>query len=266
MKGYLWLGKARDAELCGALGVMTRRGQISPNALVVRMITTISCVVTAFFYRKANIIRKCSNILQRSYGGRRPVLCLQISLIWMETCIASCGLWAVEILKYLRLLRLSAEFSWLFAFFFDWQLAPAGLLSDLFNIDANWRRLDLLTDSRRTSQETKTQIWNWIRHLPHHKNGGVNRVYTAYKGYTAGCSWCVNNGRTAASSAAISSRHHPQEMLPTRFSKNCPIKKASTFRYRHRRLVLLQTQNYQRMHISFEYTLKMGTEGRFCAA
>ena len=91
----------------------------------------------------------------------------------MKTCIASCGLWAVAILK--SLLCLSAGFSWLFniwtrscsRFFCDWQLAPAGLLCDLVTVDADWRRLNLLTDSRHTSLETKTQIWNWPRQLPH---------------------------------------------------------------------------------------------------
>ena len=39
-------------------------------------------------------------------------------------------------------------------------------------------------------------------------------------------------------------------------SRNCPIRRALTFRCRHQRLYLSQTQNYQRMHISFEYALR----------
>ena len=103
---------------------------------------------------------------------QRPVSLLQISLIWMKTCIASHCLWAVTILKYL--LCLIAGFLWLFSIwthscshFFDWQLVPAGLLSDLVTVDAYWLRLKLLTDSRHTSPETQTQIWIWLRQLPH---------------------------------------------------------------------------------------------------
>ena len=46
----------------------------------------------------------------------------------------------------------------------------------------------------------------------------VHRQYTAYKQYTAG-SPCVKNGRTAASSAAVSWRHYVQEMLSMRFQE-----------------------------------------------
>ena len=44
------------------------------------------------------------------------------------------------------------------AFFPVLKLAPAGLLSDLVTIDADLRRLNLMTDSRLTSLETQTQI------------------------------------------------------------------------------------------------------------
>ena len=90
----------------------------------------------------------------------------------MATNIASCCLssWAVVILKYL--LCLSTGFSCLFSiwthnrsiFFCNWQFAPAGLHSNLFSVDSDWHRLNLLTDSRR---ETQTQIWNWPRQQPH---------------------------------------------------------------------------------------------------
>ena len=110
------------------------------------------------------------SVIQRE---QRPVSRLQISVTRMKTCIASCGIWAVAILKYL--LCLSAGFSWLFnvrtrscsRFSFDWQLAPAGLHSDLVTVDADWRRLNLLTYSRRTSLKTQTQIWNWLKQRPH---------------------------------------------------------------------------------------------------
>ena len=49
-------------------------------------------------------------------------------------------------------------------------------------------------------------------------------------------------------------------------SRNSPIRTALTFLCRHRRLYLSQTQNYQRMHISFENALKMGAKGMFCSS
>ena len=38
----------------------------------------------------------------------------------------------------------------------------------------------------------------------------VHRLYTAWKQYTAACSWYVNDGKAAAFSAAVSWRHHAQ--------------------------------------------------------
>ena len=138
------------------------------------MIKIISYVVIAFFYRKANILHRWSNILRFFNGNKGLCQRLQISLIWMKTCIASRGLWAVAILK--SLLCLSAgplQESYGFSiyqhtafrvFLTDWQLAPTGLRSDLVTADADWHRLNLLTDS--TSPETQTQIWNWLRQRP----------------------------------------------------------------------------------------------------
>ena len=48
--------------------------------------------------------------------------------------------------------------------FTNWQLAPAGLLSDLVTVDAD--RLNSLTCSLRTSQATQTQIWTWLWQRP----------------------------------------------------------------------------------------------------
>ena len=53
-------------------------------------------------------------------------------------------------------------------FLTNWQLAPAGLCSDLVTVDTDWHRLNLLTDSRHSSPETQTQIWNWRRQQPPH--------------------------------------------------------------------------------------------------
>ena len=93
-----------------------------------------------------------------------------------ENSIASQCLWAVVILKSLLCLSAGAlqesrgfslyEHTAVHIFFTNWQLAPAGLQSDLVTVDANWHRLNLLTDSRHTSPETQTQIWNWLRQQP----------------------------------------------------------------------------------------------------
>ena len=91
----------------------------------------------------------------------------------------------------------------------------------------------------------------------------VHRSYTAYKQYTASCPWCVNDGRTAESSAAVSWWHHAQEMLATRFQETAQSEQHWHFECGHKRLYLSQTQNYQRMHNSFECALKMGAEGMF---
>ena len=185
----------------------------------------------------------------------------------MKTCIVSRGLWAVAILKYL--LCFSAGFSWLFniwarscsLFCCDWQLAPAGLLSDLVTVDADRHRLNLLTDSRLTSPETQTQIWNWLRQLP-------PRTFVVHCLQTVHCCACP--------ASTMAEQLHPQQpshdyticwrYATYEISRNCPIRTALTFLCRHRRLYLSQTQNYQRMHISFEYALKMGAEGMFCCS
>ena len=182
--------------------------------------------------------------------------------------------WAVAILKYL--LCLSAAFSWLFSiwkhscsrFFssFDWQLAPAGLLSDLVTIakltliDADWSCW-LAVDSRRESPETQTQIWNWLRQRPH-RTQVVHCLQTAHRGL-----WLM---RERGQNSCILSCHLitiPCARNATyEISRNCPIRTALTFQCRHQRLYLPQTQNYQRMHISFEYALKMGAEVMFCSS
>ena len=77
----------------------------------------------------------------------------------------------------------------LFAFFFDWRLALAGLHSDLVTVDVEWHRLNLLSGSRRTSLEAQTQIWTWLRQ----ERWGcvVHQLYTAYKQCATGFCCCV---------------------------------------------------------------------------
>ena len=155
---------------------------------------------------------------------------LQISLIQMETCIASCCLWSVVILKYL--LYLCAGFPWLFSnwkhscspIFSVWQL-----LVTLF--DKDWHRLNLLTDSRCTSLETQKQIWNWLGKLPHLT---TNSTLLAQNSCSLSCHLMV----------ILYTRNAINEIL-----RNCTIRTALTVQWRYQRLYLLQTQNYQWMHI-----------------
>ena len=118
----------------------------------------------------------------------------------------------------------------------------------LTQTDADWTCW-LIADARVTGREHKHKF-----ETDPDSSHTVHR-YTANKRYTAGCCWCVNHGRTATSSVAISWRDHEQEMLPT-ISRNCPIRTALTFQCRHQRLCSSQTQNYQWMHIPLEYALK----------
>ena len=139
----------------------------------------------------------------------------------------------------------------LFAFFLtDWQLASAGLHSDLVTVDADWHRLNLLTDSRRTSPETQTQIWNWLRQRP-------PRTFVVHCLQTVHCCACP--------ASTMAEQLHPQQQshdyticgryatYKIQVSRNSPIRTALTFQCRLRRLYLSQTQRYQWMLISFEY-------------
>ena len=154
---------------------------------------------------------------------------LQIWLIQMEACIDSCGHWAVVILKYL--LCLSAEFSWLYTQLFaifsatdNFHLLDCSVTNcDMVIIEANWRRLNLLSDS-----------WLLLTYESGNANTNLKPTQTAaYEQNTAGCCcWCVNHGRTAAASAAILWQYYAQEMYlwvfkklhkSGQFSRNCPI-------------------------------------------
>ena len=61
---------------------------------------------------------------------------------------------------------------------------------DLVTIDTDWCRLNLLADSRCTSQKTQTQMWNWLRYETDSDSfHTVHSLSTAYKQYPAGCWW-----------------------------------------------------------------------------
>ena len=190
------------------------------------MIKILSYVDIAFFYRKANILRR--------WREQRPMSRLQISLIQMKTWTASRGLWAVAISK--SLLCLNAGFSWLFIIWTHsrsrsfcrlttctvtcWTLLSGftGLVfcsvawSLLMRTDADWTCW-LTADARvRRKHKHKFETDSNSGHT-------VDRSYTAYKQYTVVMPWCVNDCITAESSAAVSWRYHAQEKLLTRFEE-----------------------------------------------
>ena len=127
--------------------------------------------------------------------------------------------------------RCTGGISWLFNisthslsrfFLTDWQLAPTGLHSDLVTADADWHRLNLLTDS--TSPETQTQIWNWLRQRPP-RTPVVHHLQTVHCGLPLRQRWqnsCILSSR-------LMMTPYEEDMLPMRFqetaqSGNCPIR------------------------------------------
>ena len=149
---------------------------------------------------------------------------LQILLIQMKTCVASWGLWAVVILKSLLCLSAAAlqesrgcslyEHTALRVFFNNWQLAHAGLHSDLVTVDKDWHRLNLLTDSRLTSPETQTQIWNWLRQLPP-STPVVHYLQTVHCWLPLRQRW----QNSCILSSCLMTTPYAKEMLPTRFQE-----------------------------------------------
>ena len=166
----------------------------------------------------------------------------------METCFASRCLWAGAILK--SLLCLSAGFSCLFSiwthscsvFFTDRQLSPARLLSDLVTADADWRRLNLLTGSRRTSPETQTQIWTWLRQRPH-CTPVVHCLQTVLWGPRLLCLALSTNCRKSAATAASRCWAKAEaEAHSPRVSRNHPMGTWRTSRRCHQGLDSQQTE------------------------
>ena len=106
-------------------------------------------------------------------------------------------------------------------FFVDWQVAPAGLLNDLITVDADWRRLNLLTDSGRTSLETQ-----------HKFETDSDSCHTLHR--SLHCLQTVHCGHAQQQS--------PDDTMSKtatyEISSNSPIRAALTFQCRHRRLCL----------------------------
>ena len=237
------------------------------------MIKILFYVDIAFFYRKANIQHRWSNILRISNRSKGLYDCCKIQ--WFGSKLALLHS-AFEQSLYLDLCCVSVQDSHgcsvtqnmntqLFSFFCRlttctcWTAQWHGH-SDMVIVDADWHRLKLLTDSRSSSLETQTQIWNWLRQLPH-----CTQVIHCL--LTVHC-WLLLMRQRWQDSCIFSSRLMMTLCSRSAYeiSRNCLIRTASTFLCRHWRLYLSQTQNYQRMHITFEYALKMGAEGLFCSS
>ena len=158
-------------------------------------------------------------------------------------------LWAVAILKSLLCLSAGAlqesrgySFLWTRScsfFLTEWQLAPAGL------------RSYLVTDSLLRKTDTDWTCWLTVdaRVRKHkHRLKLTQTAATQYSRSTLSTNSTLlaapasNDGRRAASLAAVPWRHHMLKKRYLRvFSRNCPIRTALTFPCRHLRLCLSQT-------------------------
>ena len=207
-----------------------------------------------------------SKILHKFYWNKDVCHCCRSHWFWWKLALLHT---ALEQLRYYNLCYVSVQDSRgcsiyehaVVLFFFSWQLAPAGLLCDLVTVDADWHRLKLLTDSRRTSLEKQTQICNWLRQLPH-STQVVHCLHAVHCGLQLmHQQWensCILSSRLMMTPYARNASYE--------ISRNLQSEQHWHFECRYRRLYLLQTQNYQRMHILFEYSLKMGAEGMFCSS
>ena len=94
----------------------------------------------------------------------------------MATCIASYCLWTVAIFQcsilvpVIRLLSIWTHSLTAVHVFLDWQLSwlAPGCWRWLTLSEVQWTCWLQVTGSRHTSPETQTQIWNWLKQLPHH--------------------------------------------------------------------------------------------------
>ena len=170
------------------------------------MIEIISYIVIAFCYRKASILHRWSNILCIFYRNMTCVTSADLidsdeNLHCFKLPLSSCYI-KISVVSQCRC---TAGISWLFILWThsclcDWQLAPAGQRSDLVTVDADWHRLNLLTDSRLTSQETQKQIWNWLR-----------QAETAATQYTRS-TLPTNSTQQAAPASTMAEQLHPQQL------------------------------------------------------
>ena len=183
------------------------------------MIKIISYVDIAFFYRKANILRRWSNILRifnenkgLCHGSRFHRFGWKLALLHA----------AFEQLQYSNLWCVSQDSRG--CSIYEHTAARVFLSCD---------KLHLLDCSVTWSLLTRTDAdWTcWLTadaHVRKHKHKfetdwdschTVHRSYTTYKQYTAGCAWCVQRWQN---SCILSSRLMTTpcaRMLPTRFQE-----------------------------------------------
>ena len=162
--------------------------------------------------------------------------------------------------------RSTAGFSWLFKLWThsclrflltDWQLASADCTvtwSLLTWNDTDWTCW-LVADARvwkhKHKFETDSDSCNT-----------VHRSYTAYKKYTVGYPWCVNDGQLHPQQPSHDDTMHKKWYL--RDFKKLP-NQSSIFRCRHRRSYLSQTQSINEC-TSRSNMPEEGAKGMFCSS
>ena len=155
--------------------------------------------------------------------GTKACVTVQILLIQMKTCIASLGLWAVAILKSLLCLSTgqlqeSCGFSiyhhTAFCVFLNWLTTCTYWTWLEQSLRSVWHRLNLLTDSRLTSLETQTQIWNWLRQLPP-STPVVHYLQTVHCWLPLRQRW----QNSCILSSSLMTTPYAEDMLPTRFQE-----------------------------------------------
>ena len=121
---------------------------------------------------------------------------------------------------------------------------------------ADWRRLNLLVDSRRTSPETQTQIWKWLRQWPHRTP--VVQCTLPTNSIRLAAAVVSNNGRRSTATAASWWCAEAEVETPlARFLRNSRLRTWWTFKLRrwhwghgsHSQ----RSENCQRQCLSFNY-------------
>ena len=209
------------------------------------MIKIILYVDIAYFYRKANILRSWWLLVWYSMEILRQQIPVSQLQIWMETCIASCGLWAVAVLNICCVAVQDSRGCSVYEhaavrFFWTDNLH----LLDCLWLGQYWRRLTQ-TETAEARVRKKKLIWNWLRQQPH-------STQVVHCLQIVRCWLWLTRQFAAASSAAISWWHYEQEMLPARFQET-----AQSEQHWHSDADM----DYQQMYISFEYALRMGAKG-----
>ena len=221
------------------------------------MIKIISYVDIAFFYWQANILRRWSNILQRSYGNKGQCHGSRSHWFWWQHALLhvtfeqlqkekTCNIKISVVSHCSILVTVQYVNTQMFAFFYQvatctcWTAQWLGLCwCWLSGIDADltcWLAADALVWKHKTQiwNWHKTQIWNWLRQLPHHTQV-VRCLQTVHCRVPLLMHQRWQN-RCRLSFHLMTMQKHT--MLPTRFLSNCPMRTTLPFRCRQPRLYL----------------------------